>query len=72
MELKPGPFCGGHAMLCQVTEPRTHRPSRYHPYCVICAACDLFFGYDEDYGGRFDTEQEAIEAWNRRGGEKNG
>ena len=65
-DLKPCPFCGGHAMLCHIIEPRIYRPNRYHPYCVICVACDLFFGYDEDYGGMFDTEAEAIKAWNRR------
>jgi ribosomal protein S27E len=28
------------------------------------------FGYDVDYGGIFDTEEEAAEAWNRRSGEQ--
>jgi ribosomal protein S27E len=28
------------------------------------------FGYDVDYGGIFDTEEEAAEAWNRRSGKQ--
>ncbi len=63
--LKPCPFCGGRAHIWKV-EPRLHRPSRNNDYCVVCNECDLLFGFDEDYGGIFDTEQEATEAWNRR------
>lgn len=37
-----------------------------HPYYIACYSCNLVFGYDEDYGGIFDTEEEAIEAWNTR------
>lgn len=28
--------------------------------------CDLLFGYDVDYGGEFDSQEEAVEAWNQR------
>ncbi len=66
IKLKPCPFCGGKAISVKNIEPRLYRPVRNHPYAVICWECDLFFGYDEDYGGRFDTENDAIEAWNRR------
>jgi hypothetical protein len=26
----------------------------------------MLFGWDIDYGGIFDTEEEAMEAWNKR------
>ena len=64
-ELKPCPFCGGEVYVAKI-EPRLYRPSCNHPCSVVCYNCDLYFGYDEDYGGEFDTEAEAIEAWNRR------
>lgn len=67
-ELKPCPFCGGTASV-QMIDPRLYRPSRNHPFTVVCDGCDLLFGYDVDYGGRFDSGAEAIEAWNRRVGE---
>lgn len=65
-ELKPCPFCGGTAVSIQKIEPRLYRPVKNHPFSVVCWECDLFFGYDSDYGGMFDTEAEAIKAWNRR------
>lgn len=65
-ELKPCPFCGERCHIWKVETPRLYRPSRNHQYCVVCNGCDLLFGFDEDYGGVFDTEQEAVEAWNRR------
>ena len=64
-KLKPCPFCGGNPQVVHI-EPCIHRPSRNHPLGVVCYKCDLFFGYDEDYGGEFDTEEDAIKAWNRR------
>lgn len=65
-ELKPCPFCGGTAVSIQKIEPHLYRPVKNHPFSVVCWECDLFYGYDEDYGGMFDTEAEAIKAWNRR------
>lgn len=49
-ELKPCPFCGGHAIIdgCDDT-----------PWSVICKECNASIGYKE-------TKEEAIEAWNRR------
>ena len=49
-ELKPCPFCGGHAIIdgCDDTL-----------WIVICKECNASIGYKE-------TKEEAIEAWNRR------
>ena len=50
-ELKPCPFCGGEATLWQTL-------GADRPYHILCGC-----------GGRvgwFVTEQEAVEAWNRR------
>ena len=63
-KLKPCPFCGEDPKIIQA-EPRIRR-YKGPWYCVICCECDLYLGFDEDYGGLFDTEQEAAEAWNRR------
>lgn len=49
-ELKPCPFCGGHAIIdgCDDTL-----------WIVICKECNAAIGYKE-------TKEEAIEEWNRR------
>lgn len=49
-ELKPCPFCGGHAIVdgCDDTL-----------WIVICKECNASIGYNE-------TKQEAIEEWNLR------
>lgn len=65
-ELKPCPFCGGGAIIAESKYPRLFRPGRNHPYYVCCCGCDLLFGYDVDYGGEFDSEKEAADAWNGR------
>lgn len=65
-DLKPCPICGGSAVGLKKIEPRLHRPARNRLFSVVCYECELYFGYDEDYGGRFYTEGEAIRAWNRR------
>ena len=65
MNLENCPFCGGLAVISHL-EPRIHHPRNNHPYCIICYECDLMFGWDVDYGGTFDTKEEAAEAWNRR------
>lgn len=56
IELKPCPFCGGDAILL-----RTLGADR--PFHILCGC-----------GGRvgwFETEQEAIEAWERRATDEN-
>lgn len=53
-ELKPCPFCGGEATLSYNTA------YGFCPWCdnTDCILNDLTHGYE--------TEEEAIEAWNRR------
>ncbi|MBR1486297.1 MAG: Lar family restriction alleviation protein [Synergistaceae bacterium] len=63
-ELKPCPFCGGEARITNLIPPRLYVKDT--AFCVYCASCNLLFGFDIDYGGEFSTENEAIEAWNRR------
>lgn len=49
-ELKPCPFCGGEA-------EQGYKPN--HSYIVYCPNCGIGTGYK-------NTEEQAIEAWNRR------
>lgn len=58
-ELKPCPFCGGEA--------KTRLDDRWWVHCGNCT-CEIGFeGMDENgYSGHFDTEAEAIDAWNTR------
>ena len=63
--LVPCPFCGGEVSIVNY-DPRLYRTSRNHTYAIACSECDIMFGWDIDYGGRFDTEEEARLAWNTR------
>ena len=63
--LVPCPFCGGSPDVVAY-DPRLLRPSRNHVYSVSCNECEMMFGWDIDYGGRYDTEYEAMLAWNTR------
>lgn len=63
--LLPCPLCGGDADVVAYN-PRLLRPSRNHVYSVSCNDCEMMFGWDIDYGGRYDTEYEAMLAWNTR------
>jgi len=55
-ELKPCPFCGGKA---ETTRCWT---GHYQVWCTQCAAVQM--------GSFYDSEAEAIEAWNKRAGEQ--
>lgn len=61
IKLKPCPFCGGEAELTY-TSDNSHKPFVQCKYGVFlkpkCVACQ--------YPWRHDSEEEAIEAWNRR------
>lgn len=68
-ELKPCPFCGGKAEI-RVGE----YASFVEGYAVGCSNCALTFGASGRIGEAYcwsccyETEAEAIEAWNRRPG----
>ena len=57
-ELKPCPFCGGEAYIDR--EDCYGVQDDY--YMVHCEKCSLQFGFCS----MFESEEEAIEAWNRR------
>ena len=59
-ELKPCPFCGGKADMITNDGRTKAEKLRYHP-CCHNQQCIMFVG-----GIWFNTEKEAIEAWNRR------
>ena len=63
--LQKCPFCGGEASILQ-SAPPLYRPEKNHPFHIECQECQMLFGWDLDYGGIFDTEEEAAAAWNRR------
>ena len=63
--LLPCPCCEGEAEVVAYG-PRLLRPSRNHVYSVSCNECEMMFGWDVDYGGRYDTEYEVMLAWNSR------
>lgn len=63
--LLPCPFCGGEVSIVAY-DPRLYRPAMNHTYAIECCECGIMFGWDVDYGGRFDTEEQARLAWNTR------
>lgn len=54
-EVKPCPFCGGSAVITDVRES-------HHSFKVGCYSDTCW----QPGTGYFDTEQEAIAAWNKR------
>lgn len=61
-ELKPCPFCGGEAVINTI-EPHTHEFATFMPSYpggtfIECTCCTCALSGD--------TEEKAIEAWNRR------
>jgi Lar family restriction alleviation protein len=63
-KLKPCPFCGGDAVLYNQSSKYTDRNS-YLVNCSNCSCRTREFAYYE-IKARRETEQKAIEAWNRR------
>ena len=57
-EIKPCPFCGGEVYASR--EDCYGEVSDY--FMVHCDECSLQFGFSS----QFESEAEAIEAWNRR------
>lgn len=55
--VKPCPFCGGKARIVQ-NDPLMKGEKKFYVFGVICNECDAHFWKN--------TEEEAIEAWNRR------
>ena len=66
-ELKPCPFCGGEAMLYHQSSKYTDHDGNY-VYCFNGCGCrtKLFICYEGTGKTHKETEQEAINAWNRR------
>lgn len=54
-ELKPCPFCNGKS---EIIDTGNHYPRTFYRI-VCCSSCAV-------QGKFYDTEEEAIEAWNRR------
>ena len=61
--LLPCPFCGGEVCVYKPT-PHVLDYRHIHGFSVWCPNCDLVFGYNEDWGGVFETEEVAAAAWN--------
>lgn len=56
-ELKPCPFCGSNDVGCWMSSQKF--PNGKNPHWVYCDNC-------EAETGKYCSEEEAIEAWNRR------
>ena len=68
--LKPCPFCGGKAKVLEGTTSNIFG-HLFYDYCVKCTDCSAFLGLYQvgdsaEFGLLYDTEKEAIEAWNTR------
>lgn len=61
-ELKVCPFCGSAAYLTEGGDGEGWLVSCERCYCVMGEGYDLRLGFH----GMFKTEEEAIQAWNRR------
>lgn len=58
--LKPCPFCGGKAYLSKLKTTVNIR------FFVVCGNTKCIASADQLFGKRYYSENEAIEAWNRR------
>lgn len=69
IKLKPCPFCNGQAKIGIKCESAGMDGS-YANWIIHCEKCGAMIAYpaDEFYGRKALTEDEAINAWNRRKG----
>ena len=58
-ELRKCPFCGGEATASEIQDTWQNDTRHWYILCDECSCC--LGGY-----GEFTTEEEAIEAWNKR------
>ena len=58
-ELKPCPFCGGDAMVSNVTRKYLLGGETEDRFAISCISCGA-------NGGDKKTKEECIEIWNRR------
>ena len=64
IDLKPCPFCGGKAKL------RMFKGKDFVSFGVFCLA-DQQQGYQHGHSiGNYDSQEEAIADWNRRGNDE--
>ena len=72
-ELKPCPFCGGEKLIItsciELEECNNFEECECMPYYIIC--CDFRQGGCGAASAYCQSEEEAIEAWNKRAGEQN-
>lgn len=69
-ELKPCPFCGSkakHFVFCRSAYDATRLKHN-----VQCLGKGCFANVGRDLTFSYDTEEEAVKAWNRRAGEQDG
>ena len=71
-ELKPCPFCNGYAKI-NIKRESAGMDGSYTNWIIHCEKCGAMITCPADrfYGRKALTEDEAIEAWNRRVGENN-
>ena len=71
-ELKSCPSCGGKKLIItnciELEECNNFEECECNPCYTVC--CDFNQGGCGASGGYYQTESEAIEAWNRRAGEQ--
>lgn len=66
-EIKPCPFCGSKPVLI-TTASRIEKLERVslNGYYYYCYNCHTMCGFNSDYVGIYKTQEEALNAWNKR------